>query len=120
MDLFAFSQADPETIKKTDALDKKYPVAQKKPYFAIKDDTSQVFQEAFPAEHSSQAVRSFQSVCKSGKGEIGEYPDQFSLYYVGEFNKTTGVFEPLAEPEFVVGGKALANWAKREEQKSSS
>lgn len=63
-------------------------------YFSIHDDKAKVFRPPFQAENLTEAVRSVTSAVNNAQKPtfLSEYPDDFSLYSVGEFDEATGQF----------------------------
>lgn len=51
--------------------------------------------------------RDFAMLVNSGDGPYHFAPDDFELYYLGEFDAKTGQWKPLKVPEFVVRGSEL-------------
>lgn len=83
------------------------------PYYSVKDTKAGQFRDAYAAAHTATAIRAFQQQCNNDKNEYGAYPSEFELYFVGHFDQTHGRFIALENPEFVVGGSSLVDWAKR-------
>lgn len=61
--------------------------------YSIKD-TKGGFYPPQDAENDALAVRGLRSMVNSGKGLIAQYPEDFELWYVGEFDEVTGIIKP--------------------------
>lgn len=62
--------------------------------FSVYDSAVQAFMNPFFADHKANAIRSFQKIVNehSSDNMIAAHPDQFVLFELGEFNRTTGEF----------------------------
>ena len=47
---------------------------------------------------TGEAIRSFQSAANDPKHEIGMYPEDYSLFELGQFDPSSGVVELLPAP----------------------
>lgn len=50
------------------------------------------------------ATRDFASLVNDGKSMQSQFPSDFALYHLGEFDPHTGCFVTLAEPKRIVSG----------------
>jgi hypothetical protein len=69
--------------------------------FSIKDIKSEGFNTPFFQATYGLAERSFKDACQDVNSSLNKHPDDFSLYYIGEFNMQTGKFEPELDPKFI-------------------
>lgn len=51
--------------------------------------------------------RDFAMLVNSGDGPMSFAPEDFELYYLGEFDGKTGIFSPCKVPEFICRGSDL-------------
>lgn len=58
--------------------------------YAIYDSGVQAFVSPFFARAKGEAVRNFMEIVKDGKSLIAQYPGDFALYDLGEFDDVTG------------------------------
>ena len=61
--------------------------------YSIKD-TKGGFYPPEASDNDALAVRTIRGVVNSGKGLLAQYPEDFELWYVGEFDNQTGIIAP--------------------------
>lgn len=78
--------------------------------YSIRDTKAEIFNPpAFKKTHG-EAERDFKSMINNQKETpLSQYPEDYQLYYVGEYNDQTGIFQPLSAPQKVADGVALKN-----------
>jgi len=71
--------------------------------FAIRDMKAECFIGLpwFNLTHA-EAERNFLELAKDEKSMVSKYPDDFDLYHLGEYDKTTGNIIPLQTPNHMV------------------
>lgn len=64
--------------------------------FSIKDSKTGGFDKPFSAAHVEQVIRSLKSSFSSPRpgDNYNEFPEDYSLWMVGEFNQSTGEITP--------------------------
>jgi hypothetical protein len=72
--------------------------------FTIRDAKAEVFNTPFFQKTHGEAERSFRSACQDEKTNIFKYPEDFDLYYLGEYDDQTGKFKPMDTPVHCVKG----------------
>lgn len=60
-------------------------------YYAIRDIKSQTFNRPFGGLTVEQVKRSIYSSISQGNSEIAQFPEDFELYLVADFDDKTGV-----------------------------
>lgn len=85
-------------------MDKSSPVRHFIPVFSILDLKSKVFSPLFCENHRADAIRSFQQAVGDGKSKIGQYPSEFQLMSIGEFDICNGKLVCYDVPELVNRG----------------
>lgn len=60
--------------------------------YSIKDTKVGIFNPPFYMEHEGQAIRTITSVVNDKNTQIHMYPEDFELWYLGEFNDSTAEF----------------------------
>lgn len=60
--------------------------------FAIKDIKSEGFNTPFFQATFGLAERAFKDACQDEKSTIAKHREDFSLYYIGQFDQTSGEF----------------------------
>jgi len=78
--------------------------------FATYDRAAESFMNPFVVPHSGVAIRGFtDAINSSGDSDISKHPDDFDLYYIGDFDASTGFVTPHPEGKsLVVQGKQIA------------
>lgn len=69
--------------------------------FSIRDAKAMYFNTPYFQKTHGEAERNFQSLVNDEKSTIFQYPDDFDLYYLGEYDDNTGVLESLDTPQHV-------------------
>lgn len=76
-------------------------MASKLQLFSVRDSKAMVFSQPFFQPSVPAAVRAFGASVNSGDGGLSQFPDDYSLYHLGEFDDESGVLIPLKEPHFL-------------------
>lgn len=69
--------------------------------FTIRDAKGS-FHEPFYAESHGLAERTFKNWRDQENSQIGKYPEDFDLYYVGNYDKQTGTILALETPDHII------------------
>lgn len=78
--------------------------------YSIFDSKADVFHSPFFNSTHGEAERNFKTAVNDPKTSFNKYPDDFDLYYLGEYNDTTGQFENLKKtPEHIQKAILLVN-----------
>jgi len=67
--------------------------------FTIRDSKGEVFNTPFFQKTHGEAERSFMELTRDPKSMVSKYPDDFDLYYIGEYDDQTGVVKSLETPQ---------------------
>lgn len=70
--------------------------------FSIRDTKAEFYYTPFAQKTHGEAERSFSDLASNEKTSIGQHPEDFDLYYLGEFDDQTGKFQPTDSPQHVV------------------
>lgn len=71
----------------------------KQQLFSVYDAAAKMFLEPFDARTIEEAMRRFRAtVNHPEKSLISKYPEDYTLFHVGEFDQETGVLRPLDTP----------------------
>lgn len=70
--------------------------------FSVKDVKSGTFESPFRSTNSVTAIRSFAHNVNNPELLIKEYPEDFDLYKIGEFDPDTGILTPIG-PNRLIG-----------------
>lgn len=74
---------------------------QKKMY-CIFDSKAQIYHAPFYKSTHGEAERDFQSVSRDPQSTISQYPEDFDLFYIGEFDDETGKVSPLSAIQHII------------------
>ena len=67
-------------------------------YFAAFDSATQLFLPPFPAQTIEEAIRGFRSVVNRPDHQFNQFPEDYTLFHLGEFDTATGAFTSLSTP----------------------
>jgi len=67
--------------------------------FAVKDLKAEGFNTPFFQPTFGLAERSFKEATKDNQSFLSKTPEDFSLYFLGEFNQQTGLLTPEQNPK---------------------
>lgn len=67
--------------------------------FSIRDEKSKLFGTPFYKVTHGEAERDFKTIVNDEKTKINKYPEDFDLYYMGEYDDNTGKFDALETPQ---------------------
>lgn len=70
--------------------------------YSIRDAKADSFSAPFYKNTHGQAERDFQELTKDENSFICKYPEDYDLYYVGQFDVTSGKLETLDTPQHIV------------------
>lgn len=70
--------------------------------FSIRDSKAEVFNTPFFQKTHGEAERSFKSLLNDQQSMIAKYPDDYDLYYIGEYDDQAGTFSVLDTPQHIV------------------
>lgn len=65
--------------------------------FAVYDSAAKAFNLPFPAQTIEMAIREFRQAVNR-EGRFNDYPEDYTLFHVGEFDQEKGLLVPLATP----------------------
>lgn len=74
--------------------------------FTIRDSKAEVYNTPFFQKTHGEAERSFRQLVTDEKSMPGKYPEDFDLYYVGDFDDQSGKLKALDTPQHML--KAIA------------
>lgn len=70
--------------------------------YSIRDQKSEVFNTPFYKKSHGEAERDFKTLVNDEKSTVNKYPEDFDLYYLGDYNDNDGKFMPLDTPQHIV------------------
>lgn len=74
--------------------------------FTIRDSKGEFYGQPFFQKSHGEAERSFRTLTTDGKSTVNQYPEDFDLYYLGEYDDQSGKFKTLDTPQHMI--KAVA------------
>lgn len=81
--------------------------------YSIRDSKGDFFGPILLQNTELEAERTFSTLANDPKTSIAQHPEDYDLYYLGEFNNTTGKVNPLDSPHHVI--KAINTVRKKPE-----
>lgn len=69
--------------------------------FSIRDAKAEVFNTPFFQKTHGEAERSFRTLVNDGKSTVNQFPDDFDLYYLGEYDDNLGTVKTLDTPQHI-------------------
>lgn len=73
--------------------------------YSVFDGKAQTFSPPFIAKTDAEAIRILESVVIDERTTIGKYPDDYTLFAVGEWNEDSGI---TSSPDYVKENLGLA------------
>ena len=84
--------------------------------YCVHDWKSGLFSKPVHDHDDNIAIRNFVSAVSAAEGALAEYPEDFGLYRVGEFDDETGMFEPESPYSLMSGLEAVRKGRERIEK----
>jgi len=70
--------------------------------YSIRDQKGDMYNTPFFNKTHGEAERNFQELVKDEKSFVAKYPEDYDLYYLGEYDTITGIIQPLDTPQHMV------------------
>lgn len=70
--------------------------------YSIRDQKSEIFNLPFHKKTHGEAERDFRSLVNDKNSMVHKYPEDFDLYYIGDYDDNTGRITPLDTPQHVI------------------
>lgn len=67
--------------------------------FAVRDGKAEFYMSPFFQKTMGEAERSFRSLVNDEKSIVHQYPEDYDLYYLGEYDDQSGKLAPLDAPQ---------------------
>lgn len=81
--------------------------------YTIRDDKASFYGTPFFSANDDVATRSFMRLTSDMNSIVSEYPADFALYKIGNFNEDTGDIVGFDAPEFIINAVTLHNRLNR-------
>lgn len=75
--------------------------------YAIRDSKAEAFHPPFYKGTHGEAERDFRNLINDSQSQPSKYPEDFDLYYVGEWDRLSGKVQPLDTPQHIIKGVQL-------------
>lgn len=75
--------------------------------FSIRDSKGEIYMQPFFQKTAGEAERSFKTLVQDDKSTVSKYPEDFDLYYLGEYDDQTGKFAALDTPSHICKANTL-------------
>lgn len=76
--------------------------------FSVRDQKAEAFMSPFCTTTAGVAVRHFTSMCQDKGSQIGQFPEDFALFMLGEYDDSKGSFIN-GTPAMLATGKEVLN-----------
>ena len=83
--------------------------------FAVRDSKTEFFTIPMSSKCERDAVRTFEMACNDSKAMMWQYPEDYDLYEIGDYDDNTGKFHCLDTPRHVIKAVQL-----RKEEKTNA
>jgi len=70
--------------------------------YSIRDSKGEIFHPPYFKRTHGEAERDFSTLASDQKSGVGQYPEDYDLYYIGQYDDQTGKVDALATPQHVV------------------
>lgn len=75
--------------------------------FSIRDSKGEAFGQPFFQKTHGEAERNFKTLVSDEKSMISKFPEDFDLYYIGEYDDQKGLIKSLDTPQHITKAVAL-------------
>lgn len=69
--------------------------------FSIRDSKAAAYHPPFYKKSHGEAERDFSDLASDTQTAVGKHPEDYDLYYVGQYNDETGQVLPLDTPQHI-------------------
>lgn len=70
--------------------------------YSIRDQKADIFHPPHFQKTHGEAERNFKTLVNDPKSQPALYPEDFDLYYVGDYDDNTGKVTPLDTPQHII------------------
>jgi len=75
--------------------------------FSVRDNKLSSYSRLFPEQAEINAVRAISVAANDKATQIGQFPEDFDLYQVAEFDDVTGQVTPIEPPKFIIAAMGV-------------
>jgi len=80
-----------------------------KEVYSIYDSKCEFYTQPFMVRAKGEAIRAFSDLANDDKTQVGQHPEDFTLFQLATFDENTGKYESLLTPKSI----CLANEMKK-------
>lgn len=73
----------------------------KRKVYTIRDSKAEIYNEPFMQHTHGEAERTIKSLLNKKDNQISLHPEDYDLYYLGEYDDNTGLYSPLDTPQHI-------------------
>lgn len=77
--------------------------------YSIRDGKGDFFNTPFFQRTTGEAERTFENLTKDTATFVSKYPDDYDLFYIGDFDDQTGQITNLVSPVHICKANSLIN-----------
>lgn len=70
--------------------------------YSVRDAKGEVFHTPFYKKTHGEAERDFLTLVSDASGTVSKYPEDFDLWFLGEYDDATGKLLPLDTPQHMM------------------
>lgn len=70
--------------------------------YSVRDSKGEIFNQPFFQKTHGEAERTFKTLTNDEKSQVHNYPEDYDLYYLGEYDDQTGLVKSLDTPTHIV------------------
>lgn len=70
--------------------------------YSVRDAKAQIYHPPYYKHTHGEAERDFRTLTNDEKSTLSQYPEDFDLYFLGEYDDQTGKMLPLDTPQHVI------------------
>lgn len=70
--------------------------------FSVRDAKGEVFHTPFFKKTHGEAERDFTMLVRDEKSQLRQFPEDYDLYFLGEYDDQSGVFKTLDTPQHII------------------
>lgn len=69
--------------------------------YTVRDSKAEIFNPPFFQRSAGEALRAFSATANNKETTIYQNPEDYDLYYLGEYDDVSGKLDPLPTPQHV-------------------
>ena len=70
--------------------------------YSIYDQKTGVYDRPFLQHTHGEAERNFKQLVNDEKSQVNKFPEDYDLYYLGEYDNNTGKYQTLDSPQHLI------------------